>query len=130
MTQIKDLVTVAYDNAFLMFPVDEERYELIVALYRYGGNLPALKEAVDTRIYEWIAATLGNFQRCCDAVHSVNANRSLNLDRARRVQHSLPFVDVGSISSDGLHTMLCSFLWAKLHSSLSYADRKRLEESP
>jgi hypothetical protein len=38
MTKIKDLVTVTCDNLFSLFPIDDERYELIAAIGMYTAN--------------------------------------------------------------------------------------------
>jgi hypothetical protein len=38
MTKVKDLVTVLVDRVFVVFPIDDERYELVVALGRRWYN--------------------------------------------------------------------------------------------
>jgi hypothetical protein len=67
MTKIKDLVTVTVDNVFRLFPVDDERYELVAqvidvkeCLFQGGFSQTAITTDND-RIKMFLSQTLENF---------------------------------------------------------------------
>jgi len=95
--KIKDLVAVNVDTAFSLFPIDSERYELIVAVRDIVATpLGAAMVTVnhpDTKISEFLMQVYKNFSLGAEAVqktwHSGEANVSaITLDRAQRCEAS------------------------------------------
>lgn len=98
MTKIKDLVTVQLDNTYRLFPIDSERYELIIALSRRLTNRKVhcteVAEHVDETVMAFIDAVEAQLNRCATSyvyiVHLFEEPKSLlELDQARRVEAAL-----------------------------------------
>lgn len=95
MTKIKDLVTVSVDNAFLLFPIDSERYELAgcVMAYNCGILSYAAGERFDTRdmrVRAFILETEENFRKAATAYARLFTSpweclKAVDFDRAKRV---------------------------------------------
>jgi hypothetical protein len=103
MTKIKDLAVIAVENAFAMFPIDAERYELHTCLGHfldcpdiYRDDFRLLPTG-DPRIREWIRETDGRFLLCAQSFWTAQHSRksyllsSLGFDRARRCEATLRF---------------------------------------
>lgn len=102
MPKIKDLAVIAVDNAFTLFPVDSERYELLSALDcflacpgDYRDDQKVLQTS-DERINRWVfmtdeSLTLGalSYRAVIDLPKAKLS--SLTRDRARRCKATLQF---------------------------------------
>lgn len=97
MTKIKDLVTVLLDNAVLLNPIDEERYELLVQVRDFvqdyscsEGNALVLS---GKRVNDWISASNKSIFHGAEAVRVVQFHpeeaRPVDLDRCRRLSAAL-----------------------------------------
>lgn len=102
MTKIKDLVTVLVDNAFLLFPVDTERYELRGHACAYLLRLHGLREKhpsdQDERVKSFLDETDKTIVRCSFAFardFSTDSSRTKADDhRARLVMASFDRLDL------------------------------------
>lgn len=95
--KIKDLVAVNVDTAYSLFPIDSERYELVVAVRDIVATPLGAAEVVirhsDSRIEEFLSQVYKNFYLGAEAAgkvyYSQDANVSaITLDRARRCEAS------------------------------------------
>jgi hypothetical protein len=99
MTKVKDLATVNVDNAFLLFPVDKERYELFVRVRDWVSDgvrpIDLLHEADEVwRVKEWYSYVHKNLTEAALAFRQIyvckhNLLNGITVDRARRVQATL-----------------------------------------
>lgn len=148
MTKIKDLVTVQVENVFRFFPIDSERYELIVKVGEMYTDLVDCEDPVydltdcEEKVRLSIESILENFH--CGA-HALVMRRlypvvgvdkvSILKDRARRCEASLPpsvLSQVGPLQGYNsamafLHRHLMGELFVKLdcvgvHNLLSTKD--------
>jgi hypothetical protein len=103
MTKVKDLVSVTVDTALVLFPIDQERYELEVAISQKvrsiifdGDPAPDVSLwAENVRVF--IGYTDGSYHQCArDFARSVGTEVSYTrvtdpaADRARRLIASIP----------------------------------------
>lgn len=93
MTKIKDLVTVTCSNVFIHYPVDSERYELIVAVGKCWHNrvygCPSTLPSGDMYINSMVKEIELTMTRCADALATLSFRPStyltrLDRDRAQR----------------------------------------------
>jgi hypothetical protein len=98
MTKVRDLVTVMMDSVFMQFPVDDERYELILAVGRrwhcrlYGND--SVLPSGDAHVNLTIASLVETLQRGSDALAAESFRpqdllSKLDYDRARRTYASI-----------------------------------------
>lgn len=113
MPKIKDLVTVITDNAFLLFPVDVERYELYDTIVRmetcYYCGLPFWLSDEDSRVQEFIRDSMAKFlvgaassRIVCDSDPEISLGANIR-DKALRFNASLFQNDLCAFESGSLH---------------------------
>jgi hypothetical protein len=133
MTNIKDVVTVTVDNAFRLFPIDKERYELFVYICGMRAlasnqdapvSLPSGIE--DDRIRSFLSATRSNFR--LGALSIVRYHRSaitalspIVVDRAWRYAQLLSQRSVADALCDGTSEVAVRRIEIALWGSLARA---------
>jgi len=139
MTKIKDLATVAVDNAYTLFPIDSERYELLVCLEAFlhdpdfcrDGNWHLLTR--NECIIAWFRQTDRNFIRVAHSFwvmrHSTSfpARAGLILDRSRRFQATVRTWLLGVLWGDvneAMPEVLVHYLWRSTRLAFASANAK------
>jgi hypothetical protein len=124
MTKIKDLVSVTYDTLVASFPVDLERYELLVwilhsALWAEVPTALAMRVHGNDAMRSFLTGTYDNFiQSAKDASHAaaypVSATAGQK-DRQKRLEASFAdFQPPSGYGEYGCCEELCRMLWCEL----------------
>lgn len=139
MPKIKDLVAVYVDSAFVLFPIDSERYELIAHVARYvsslnGGPAPYPHEK-DERINGFLQAMEESFLLGAQALSldlaldsDSESMSAVSRDRALRVKLALDGTPLAGIygprgmDQDDLVREICLCLWLKFFVSVVAPD--------
>lgn len=139
MTKIKDLVTVTVDSVFRSFPVDEERYELIVTIREYlrdrENGLFGMRASDGNYVYEYLQGMEENLALGAAALALTSFSgypRDLPAvveDRAVRCHASLEtheYRQCLKIACDQIELKheLMTVLWAKVLSSVIVQEFK------
>jgi hypothetical protein len=154
MTKIKDLATMTCDNAFLQFPIDEERYELLDVIQMIGASdalwlLGRRSTVIDgicrrwtspqgspnsLRIREFLEECGGNLDRAYTAFvqrpSPDDNDRSLVADRSRRLRASV-ISSSGSTSTiikEG-HSALAARFWFRVYYLINKSARRKVKRS-
>jgi hypothetical protein len=137
MTKIKDLATVAVDNAYTLFPVDLERYELQSCVSAFLNDPDFCRDRdwrlplCDERITAWLRQTDSTLLRAAHSFWQVQHNASLPYrtgllhDRARRCEATIRLwiTDVRwTRASVACPEVLVHYLWQAVQLAFSHAD--------
>jgi len=139
MTKIKDLATVAVDSAYTLFPIDSERYELLVCLEAFlldpdfcrDGNWHLLTR--NERIIAWLRQTDRTFIRVAHSFWATHHSASLPvragliLDRSRRFQATVRTWLLGTLWGDvrdAVPEVLVHHLWRSTQLAFASANAK------
>lgn len=140
MTKIKDLVSVTVDSAFVLFPIDIERYELFVAVAWEVQSLlnrgrPTVSPGLNEGVNSFIRHTNANFSLSARDFTRVMSEgpegnyRPITVDRARRVQASIPNAAVVKLASrwnpDDMHEDVVLHLWLEFFVRFAYLHSGR-----
>jgi len=137
MTKIKDLATMAVDNAYMLFPLDLERYELRSCVSTFMSDpgscwdrewrLPLGNE----RIAAWLRQTDSTLLRAAHSFWQVHNDAALPkraallLDRARRCEATILAWNTGVRWERARVTspeVLVHYLWQAVQLAFSHAD--------